>query len=75
MLGIQVDGAVTRATTVPGVYDYYVRGRGYLQRFERADDVDSAIKLFTLAIQRDPGFALGHAALGEAVLAQVRADA
>jgi tetratricopeptide (TPR) repeat protein len=66
MLGLQVDRAVTRATAVPGVYDYYVRGRGYLQRFERADDVDSAIKLFTLAIQRDPGFALGHAALGEA---------
>jgi len=66
MLGIQVDGAVTRATTAPGAYDYYVQGRGYLQRFERADNVDSAIKLFTSAIQRDPGFALGHAALGEA---------
>jgi len=66
MLDIQVDGAVTRATAAPGAYDYYVQGRGYLQRFERAESIDNAIERFTRAIERDPGFALGHAALGEA---------
>jgi tetratricopeptide (TPR) repeat protein len=67
MLGVQADQPVTRVTSAPGAYDYYVQGRGYLQRFERPDSVDSAIELFTQAIARDANFALGHAALGEAV--------
>jgi tetratricopeptide (TPR) repeat protein len=66
MLGAQAGSDVTRATQAPGAYDYYVQGRGYLQRFERLESVDSAIALFTRAIERDGSFALGRAALGEA---------
>ena len=66
MLDVHVDDAAARANAVPGVYEYYLQGRGYLQRFERVDNVDSAIDLFTRVTRQDPEFALGHAALGEA---------
>ena len=29
-------------TTRPGAYDYYLRGRGYLQRYEQIDQIDDA---------------------------------
>jgi serine/threonine-protein kinase len=54
-------------TGTPGAYDFYVQGRGYLQRFERIESVDSAISLFERAISADDKFALAHAALGEAL--------
>ena len=57
---------VAGGTRMPDAYDYYVQGRGYLQRFERIENVDSAMLLFERALQQDPNFALAHAALGEA---------
>ena len=45
---------------------YYLQGRGYLQRFERAGSIDSAIELFTRALAQDKGYALAHAAMAEA---------
>jgi eukaryotic-like serine/threonine-protein kinase len=54
-------------TAMPGAYDFYVQGRGYLQRFERIENVESAISLFQRAIAADDRFALAHAALGEAL--------
>jgi eukaryotic-like serine/threonine-protein kinase len=53
-------------TRAPGAYDYYLQGRGYLQRFERAGNVDSAIELFGRALSQDPQYALAHAAMAEA---------
>jgi len=53
-------------TSVPSAYDYYVQGRGYLQRFERLENVNSAINVLQQAVQQDERFALAHAALGEA---------
>jgi serine/threonine protein kinase/tetratricopeptide (TPR) repeat protein len=53
-------------TTTPGAYDFYTQGRGYLQRYEIAQNVDSAISLFKLALEKDHSFALAQAALGEA---------
>jgi serine/threonine protein kinase/tetratricopeptide (TPR) repeat protein len=57
----------TGSTLVPGAYDFYVQGRGYLQRYERLDNVDNAINLFRRAIEADERFALAHASLGEAL--------
>jgi serine/threonine protein kinase/tetratricopeptide (TPR) repeat protein/TolB-like protein len=53
-------------TTVPGAYDFYLQGRGYLQRYEREENVDNAIALFHQALERDPKYALAYAGLGEA---------
>ncbi len=53
-------------TTVPGAYDFYVQGRGYLQYYDRPENLESAIELFQRALEKDPQYALAHAALGEA---------
>jgi serine/threonine protein kinase/tetratricopeptide (TPR) repeat protein len=54
------------STTVPTAYEFYIQGRGYLQRYEIAQNVDTAIALFKLALERDARYALAHAGLGEA---------
>ena len=66
MLGARSESAVSRLTAASGAYQYYVQGRGYLQRFERLDSVNNAIELFQRSVLGDQQFALGHAALGEA---------
>lgn len=53
-------------TTVPEAYDLYLQGRGYLQRFERVENIDTAIGLFQQALDEDPRYALAYAGLGEA---------
>jgi len=53
-------------TQAPGANDFYVQGRGYLQRFEKLENVDQAIALLDRALSEDPAYALAHAALGEA---------
>jgi serine/threonine-protein kinase len=53
-------------TTVPSAYEYYMQGRGYLQRYEVAQNLDTAISLFNLALGQDHRYALAEAGLGEA---------
>lgn len=53
-------------TTVPDAYDLYAQGRGYLQRYDVPQNVDNAISLFKLALERDNRYALAEAGLGEA---------
>jgi len=53
-------------TTVPSAYEYYMQGKGYLQRFEVAQNLDTAISLFNHALDQDPKYALAEAGLGEA---------
>jgi serine/threonine protein kinase/tetratricopeptide (TPR) repeat protein len=53
-------------TTTPSAYDYYTQGRGYLQRYEVPQNIDTAISLFQRALERDSRYALAEAALGEA---------
>ena len=53
-------------TTVPGAYDFYTQGKGYLQRYEEVGNVDKAIGLFQRALEQDPKYALAHAGLAEA---------
>jgi serine/threonine-protein kinase len=71
LLGLEI-GEQTRerlfagGTTSPGAYDYYLQGKGYLQRFETPDNIDNAIQLFNRALAHDQNFALAHAGLGEA---------
>ncbi len=52
-------------TRAPGAYEFYLQGRGYLQRFERAENLDVALELFQRAIRLDPDYRLAHAAIAE----------
>ena len=71
LLELPVDTGARRVleqgnTAVGGAYAVYIEARGHLQRFERADDLESAISLLQKALERDAGYALAYAALGEA---------
>ena len=71
LLGLRVEPQVREqlaagGTRVPSAYDYYLQGKGYLQRFENIENIDSAIQLFTSALNADAKFALAHAGLAEA---------
>jgi serine/threonine-protein kinase len=53
-------------TEVGGAYALYARARGHIQRFERVENVETAVTLLQQALEQDPGYALAYAALGEA---------
>ena len=53
-------------TTVLTAYDYYIQGTGYLQRYERPENVETAIALFKHAIEQDPSYAQAQAELAQA---------
>jgi len=66
-LNPQIEKVLTAGgTTVPGANEFYLQGRGYLQRYEDVGNIDASIKLFENAIKQDPKFALALAGLGEA---------
>ena len=52
--------------TNPAAYDAYIRGRGYLQEFQKPESIDNAIAEFQKAITIDPRYALAYAGLGNA---------
>ena len=55
-------------TRVPGAYEFYLQGRGYLQEFTTEANIDAAISLFERALAKDTSYALAYAGLGEAYL-------
>jgi serine/threonine-protein kinase len=55
-------------TPVPGAYEFYLQGRGYLQRYDRVENLDSALAVFQKALSQDPAYALAHAGQAEAFL-------
>ncbi len=71
MLGLKMQNSERAAlenygTHVAGAYDYYLQGRGYLQQYDRAENIDSAIREFERALALDSGYALAYAGLGDA---------
>jgi len=58
----------------PAAYESYLKGLGYMQRFDKSGNLDAAATLFQGAIQTDPRFALAFAALGEAYRLHYRLD-
>ena len=52
--------------TEPGAGEFYLQGRGYLQRSDKLDQVNSAIAQFERALALDDDYALAHAGLCEA---------
>jgi len=57
---------VVRAGTQPPGYDAYLRGLGYLEEYEKPENIDSAITDFNHALAMDRNFAPAHAGLGGA---------
>jgi eukaryotic-like serine/threonine-protein kinase len=55
-------------TAQPEAYDYYLRGRGYLQDYDRVDSLENAVAGFRRSLELDPEFALAYAGLGQAFL-------
>ena len=53
-------------TTIPGAYESYLQGLGYMERNEKEENLETAISLFKRAIEQDPYFALAHGGLGKA---------
>lgn len=75
MLGLEVeskDRAILAAhgTQDPVAYDFYLRGRGYLQEPEKPENIENAIVAFNNALERDKKYALAYAGLGEAFWAR-----
>jgi len=56
----------SHGTTEPDAYAYYLRGRGYLQEFQKPESVENAIAVFTSALAQDPHYGEAYAGLGEA---------
>jgi tetratricopeptide (TPR) repeat protein/TolB-like protein len=61
-----------RAVSSPAAFDAYIRGRGFLYRYDRQGNRDRAAQQFEEAIQVDPGFALAYVGLAEARLSTFR---
>jgi serine/threonine protein kinase/tetratricopeptide (TPR) repeat protein len=72
LLALEIEPGAQKAmlaggTAAPGAYELFVKGRGYLQRFDRgAENIDLAIDTLSRAVAADPQYALAHTALGEA---------
>jgi tetratricopeptide (TPR) repeat protein len=61
------------AVTSRAALEDYARGRELLTQFGVADNLDRALEFFGRSIDRDPKFALAHAAAGEASWRKYRA--
>jgi len=71
LLGLEIqtnDRVVLAAhgTNNPSAYDQYLRGRGYLLEYHKAENIDNAIASFNRALSSDPKYGQAYAALGEA---------
>ena len=53
-------------TTQPAANDFYLQGRGYLQDYQKPENIDNAITVFNHALEKDSHYALAYAGLGEA---------
>src|SRR6266852_6115330 len=53
-----------RPDTKPAAYDFYLRGRGYLEDYRTHDNLENAIAQFERAIAVDKNYAPAYAAMG-----------
>jgi serine/threonine-protein kinase len=55
-----------------GAYAEYLKGRGYLARYDVAGNIDQALTSFQNATKEDPHYALAHSGLAEAYMWKAR---
>lgn len=58
--------AKSYGTTQLQAYDFYLRGRGYLNDLDRPESLSSAVAVFRHALEVDPAYAQAYAGLGTA---------
>ena len=58
--------AESHGTKVAGAFEDYLKGLGYLQNYERAENIDKAVDAFQFALKVDGAYTLAHAGLGQA---------
>src|SRR5205085_885210 len=56
------------STTVAGASDFYLQGRGYLRRYDKAGNLEQAAAAFQRALALDPHYALAYTGLSESYL-------
>jgi eukaryotic-like serine/threonine-protein kinase len=56
----------TGGSVAPAAYEDYLSALGYMQRYDKPGNLDSALGALNKAVSTDPQFALGYAALGQA---------
>lgn len=69
MMNIRVSADTLRAagaSAAPTAHEAYLKALGYIQRYDKPGNLDTAIAALQAAVQTDPRFALGYAELGEA---------
>ncbi len=59
----------SHGTGLPDAYNYFLQGRGYLEK--GPESMDSAITLFKRALELDPNYGLAEAECGDRLLVQV----
>ena len=64
----------TGGSVVPAAYENYLTALGYMQRYDKAGNLDRAINLLNESIKTDPKFALGYGQLGEAYRIKYQVD-
>ncbi|MCK4942978.1 MAG: tetratricopeptide repeat protein, partial [Candidatus Aminicenantes bacterium] len=57
----------TGGTSLPGAYEFYLKGLGLLQDKNNQENIDEASAIFTKAINQDDSYAEAHAALAKAL--------
>jgi tetratricopeptide (TPR) repeat protein len=58
----------------PAAYESYLQGLEYLDRYDKAENLNEAIRLFEITTKADPKFALAFSALGDAYWDKYRQD-
>src|SRR5437879_27412 len=56
----------THGTQIASAYDFYLQGLGYLQDYDKMENIENAVKVFDTALERDPQYAGAYAGRGEA---------
>ncbi len=56
----------SHGTQLASAFDSYLQGRGFLQNYDKPEQIASAIKAVDRALSQDPNYALAYAGLGEA---------
>jgi serine/threonine protein kinase/tetratricopeptide (TPR) repeat protein len=60
------EGLTGQGTRVPAAKESYLRARGYLQEYDKPENIAHAVSLFEEARNLDPSYGLAYAGLGEA---------
>lgn len=53
-------------TTIPGAFESYLQGVGYMPFEKKEGNLDSSIRMFKQAAEKDPHYALAYAGMGKA---------